>query len=143
MKNLESILGNDEYLEEGKSFIRLFNEYKTHGSLCIGFDFDGTVYDYHGSGASYERVRQLLRNLKSIGCKLVCWTAHSDLKFVEEFCINNNIPCDDINSGGITLDWNSVKPFFSALLDDRAGLPHVYSDLKLLYDTVKYEELQK
>ena len=119
----------DEYLEEGKSGNRLINEYSKYGSLTIGFDFDGTVYDYHNTGASYEQVRQLLRDLKEINCVLVCWTAQKDLEFVEQFLKDNNIPFDGINTDGINLGWSSRKPFFSALLDDRAGLKQVYDDL--------------
>lgn len=119
----------DEYLEEGKSRTRLINEYKKYGSLVVGFDFDGTVFDYHQTGASYENVRQLLRDLKEIGCKLICWTAQSDLEFVMNFLNENNIPFDGINTNGIPLNWESRKPFFSALLDDRAGLIQVYEEL--------------
>jgi hydroxymethylpyrimidine pyrophosphatase-like HAD family hydrolase len=116
---------------------RLMDEYGKYGSLCIGFDFDGTVYDYHGTGASYEQVRQLLRDLKQLNCKLICWTANNDLNFVEQFLITNNIPFDGINTDGISLGWESRKPFFSALLDDRAGLKQVYDDLKVLVETYK------
>lgn len=119
----------DEYLEEGKSRTRLINEYKKYGSLVVGFDFDGTVYDYQQTGASHENVRQLLRDLKEIGCKLICWTAQSDLVFVMNFLNENNIPFDGINTNGIPLNWESRKPFFSALLDDRAGLIQVYEEL--------------
>lgn len=134
--NLEVVV-NDEYLEEGKSGDRLLNEYRKYGSLTIGFDFDGTVYDYHGTGASYEQVKQLLRNLKEINCKLICWTAQKDLEFVEQFLKDNNIPFDGINTDGINLGWSSRKPFFSALLDDRAGLLQVYEELSFLVYEIK------
>lgn len=124
----------DEYLVSGKSGERLIQEYEKYGSLTIGFDFDGTIYDYHGTGASYEQVRELLRDLKKIGCTLICWTAQSDLGFVEQFLKDNNIPCDGINTDGINLGWSSRKPFFSALLDDRAGLIQVFEDLRGVVD---------
>jgi hypothetical protein len=127
----------DEFLVAGKSAERLLNEYGRYGSLTIGFDFDGTVYDYHGTGTTYEQIRQLLRDLKEIGCKLVCWTAQKDLSFVETFLNENNIPCDGINTDGIPLGWDSRKPFFSALLDDRAGLIQVYEDLSLVVEFTK------
>jgi hypothetical protein len=119
----------DEYLKPESSYDRLQAEYNKYGSLWIGYDFDNTVYDFHKIGASYEMVRQLLRDLRSIGCKLTCWTAQKDLAFVEAFLKENNIPFDDINGDGISLGWPSRKPFFSALLDDRAGLERVYWDL--------------
>jgi hypothetical protein len=126
----------DEYLIPNSSFLRLYNEYKKYGSLVVGFDFDGTVHDYHKTGTSHEKVRQLLRDLKLIGCKLVCWTAYPDLEYVANFCKENNIPYDDINKGGIPLGWESAKPFFSVLLDDRAGLQQVYQELTLLINLI-------
>jgi hypothetical protein len=128
-ENITYKVMEDEFLQEGKSGTRLINEYEKYGSLTIGFDFDGTVYDYHETGATYEQVRQLLRDLKKINCKLICWTAQKDLPFVELFLNANNIPFDGINTNGIDLGWDSRKPFFSALLDDRAGLLQVYEEL--------------
>lgn len=131
---------DDQYLKGGVSFKRLYDEYQKHGSLVIGFDFDGTVHDYHNVGASHEQVRQLLRDLKGIGCKCVCWTAYRDHKYVKKFCEDNNIPCDGINTDGIPLPWECRKPFFSALLDDRAGLLQVYRELSALCTLVKPTE---
>lgn len=125
----------DEFLEIDKSYERLLFEYKKYGSLVIGFDFDGTVHDYHKTGATYNQVIKLLRDLKSIGCKLVCWTAYENLDYVNNFLYEHKIPFDGINEGGIALPWSSKKLFFSALLDDRAGLIQVYEDLTRL---VKY-----
>jgi hypothetical protein len=126
---MDKIIYGDEFLEDGKSGARLIAEYEKYGSLVIGVDFDGTLYDYHGTGATYEQVRQLLRDLKEIGCKIICWTAQNDLDFVDRFLKENKIPCDGINIDGINLGWESRKPFFSALLDDRAGLIQVYGEL--------------
>lgn len=130
----------DEFLKSNATFIRLYDEYKKYGKLYIGFDFDGTIYDYHQKGHTYEMTIQLLRDLKAIGCKLICWTAQKDLAFVQQYCKNNNIPCDAINLGGIPLEWESRKLFFSALLDDRAGLKQVYDELSLLVYLIKKEK---
>jgi hydroxymethylpyrimidine pyrophosphatase-like HAD family hydrolase len=129
----------DEYLVPGKSGQRLIDEYIKYGSLCIGVDFDGTLYDYHGTGATYDQVIDLVRKLKSIGCKIICWTAQKDLQFVQDFLNDNDIPWDGINSNGIDLGWESRKPFFSALLDDRAGLLQVYQELSDVVSYKKYE----
>ena len=127
----------DEYLKPNSSFLRLLNEYSEYGSLIIGVDFDNTLYDYHKKGENYEMVRQLVRDLKEIGCQIIIWTASNDLQFVEQFCRENNIPNDGINIQGIKLGWESRKPFFSALLDDRAGLQQVYQELNLLTKIVR------
>jgi len=132
--NMENV---DEYLETGKSLRRLIDEYTKYGSLCIGYDFDGTVYDYHQTGAKYDQVIDLLQDLKVMNCKLICWTAQNDLEFVEKFLTENSIPFDGINTDGINLGWESRKPFFSALLDDRAGLKQVYEDLRMLVTLFK------
>lgn len=119
----------DPYLIPSASINRLFKEWEKYGSLTIGFDFDGTVHDYHKVGDNHDRVIKLLRDLKDVGCKLVCWTAHPDLAYVHKYLTDNNIPFDGLNEGGIGLAWESKKPFFSALLDDRAGLLQVYNEL--------------
>lgn len=129
----------DQYLNDFSSFERLLTEYKIYGSLTIGVDFDGTIHDYHKTGESYEMVRQLVRDLKSINCKIIIWTAYKDLDFVVQFCKENDIPQDGVNVNGISLPWESRKPFFSALLDDRAGLMQVYNELNELYQTIKNE----
>ena len=128
----------DEFLKPNANFLRLVEDWEKYGILTIGFDFDGTVHDYHKKGHTYNMVIELLRELKSIGCHLVCWTAYKDIEvYVPQFLTENNIPFDEINSKGIALPWESKKPFFSALLDDRAGLESTYRDLSLLVWYVK------
>lgn len=127
----------DKYLRPGETFKRLLKEYQEHGSLWVGCDFDSTIHDYHKEGESYSDIKQLLRDLKSIGCKIIIWTAYKDLVFVKQYCEDNNLPCDGINTDGIPLPWYSRKPFFSVLIDDRAGLPSVYEDLTQLIKTIK------
>ena len=79
----------DEFLKEGASYERLLTEYRKYGSLTIGFDFDGTVHDYHKTGATYESVKKLLRDLSKIGCKLICWTAYHNLDYVNNFLVEH------------------------------------------------------
>lgn len=122
----------DEYLKPNASFIRMINEYKKHKSLVIGYDFDGTIHDFHKKGETYNQVCDLLEELKFIGCKLICWTAYKDHNYVLEYCKKYHIPCDGINTNGIPLPWESRKPFFNYLLDDRAGLKQQFNELSLL-----------
>ena len=130
----------DEFLNHGPSIKRLHEEYKKHGTLCIGFDFDGTVHDFHKKGVIYPKMIQLLRDLKSIGCTLICWTAYKEHTYVQGYLIANDIPYDGINTDGIKLPWETRKPFFNALLDDRAGLIQVYYELDTLVQNVKAEK---
>lgn len=127
----------DQFLVPNSNLIRLISEYKKYGSLTVAYDFDQTVHDYHKTGENYDMVRQLIRDLKGIGCKVVCWTAYKDLDYVANHLNEINVPFDGINEGGIPLPWESKKPFFSALLDDRAGLESMYRDLNFLVQFVK------
>lgn len=131
---------NDPYLGTDTAFYRLYKEYKKHGSLCIGFDFDGTVHDFHGTGASYPAMEELLRDLKEINCRLICWSCYRDHAYISKYLTDNNIPFDGINTDGIHLPWETRKPFFSALLDDRAGLRQVYWQLRSLVWSIKSEK---
>jgi hypothetical protein len=133
----------DEFLAPNSNFIRLVGDWEKYGSITVGFDFDGTVHDYHKKGHTYHMTRQLLKELKEIGCSLICWTAYENLAYVHAYLQTHDIPYDSVNEGGIPLPWKTVKPFFSALLDDRAGLESAYRDLSLLVWYVKKHNLQK
>src|SRR5882762_13014 len=83
----------DPHLAENVAFERLEREYYKHGNLTIWYDFDSTVHNYHKvPGATHERVIALLRDLRSIGCKCVCWTCYPDLTYVLEYCKIHDIP---------------------------------------------------
>ena len=124
----------DEYLIEGASYERLEREYEKHQNLVVGVDFDSTIHDYHKKGHTYDLVKQLLRDLKKLNCTIICWTAYEKHDYVREFFESNNLPLDGINTDGIKLPWETRKPFFNVLIDDRAGLKSVYEDLRKLAD---------
>lgn len=133
----------DEYLKPNTAVARLIHEYTKYGSLVIAFDFDGTVHDYHNEGHSHEMVRQLIRDLRAdLNVTLVCWTAYKDLNYVANFLNTNHIPFDYINEGGINLGYESKKPFFSILLDDRCGLNEAYTQLKELLTVINYRKTE-
>lgn len=133
----------DKYLIPEEAYKRLYGEYKKHGSLVIGVDFDGTIHDYHKEGYEYNNCKELLRSLKDIGCKIICWTAYKDHDYVEEYFKKNDLPLDGINCDGVELPYSTRKPFFNALLDDRAGIRDVYGDLSRLVNDIKYEKENK
>jgi hypothetical protein len=131
----------DRYLREQESYLRLVREYEKHGGLVIGFDFDDTVHDYHNGGKDkYPKLITLLRDLKKIGCTLICWTAHMNHDYVNNYLYEHKIPFDGINTDGVKLDWETRKPFFNALLDDRAGLAQVYEELTALVEYIKHKK---
>lgn len=127
----------DEYLKCGASYLRLKAEYEKHKSLVIGVDFDGTLYDFHKKGHTYDMVIKLVKDLKSIGCKIVIWTAQADHELVKAYLKDRDIPYDGINTDGVPLGYTTRKSFFNALLDDRCGLEQVYEELTLLVNSIK------
>jgi hypothetical protein len=102
---------------------RLVREHKQHGSFIVAFDFDNTVYDYHKQGLDMTRVYSVIRKAKLKGLELMCFTANEDHEFVSKFC-KENLGIEDVAINQSSLDYlfNSRKPFYSILLDDRAGL---------------------
>ena len=127
----------DFYLNPENTTNRLLEEYKTHNSLVIAFDFDDTVYDFHKKGRIYNDVIVLLRELKTINCYLICWTGQENLKFVSEYLIENEIPFDSINENPPFNKSTSRKIYANAFLDDRAGLLQTFNDLKTIINLIK------
>jgi hypothetical protein len=127
----------DEYLKPNASFLRLLHEYNQYKSLVIAYDLDNTLYDFHKKGETYTMVMDLLKELKSIGCYMICFTANSDKDFVLKYLTDNEIPFDAINENPPFFKCEERKIYFNALLDDRAGLQQVYNELHLLTTIIK------
>ena len=122
----------DYYLQPEHSSQRLLEEYRHYQSLVVAFDFDDTVYDFHQKGRQYSEVIQLLRDLKKIGCHLICWTGQQDLHFVASYLNTNAIPFDIINENPPFHQSDSRKIYANAYLDDRAGLRQVFEELRIV-----------
>jgi len=127
----------DEYLKHNASFLRLLKEYNEHKSLVVAFDFDNTVYDFHKKGSTYYDVILLLQELKFVGCYLICFTANPNKHFIIDYLLKNKIPFDSINENPPFFKSDERKIYFNALLDDRAGLSQVYTELNLLLTLIK------
>lgn len=127
----------DPYLKPTVNFERLLKEYHQYNGLVVAYDFDGTVYDYHNAGESYDAVIGLLRDLKDIGCELICFTAREEDHFVREYLEDNQIPFDRINENPGFFSCSARKIYYNAYLDDRAGLIQVFSELSMLVTRIK------
>lgn len=114
---------------------RLIKEYKTHGKLVVGFDFDNTVFDVHNNGCNYSDIINLLRECKKLGFLLCLYTSEPDEDWLEwkiQYCGHFGIEPDYINDSPLLP--GTKKPFFNILLDDRAGLESAYIILKTVVD---------
>lgn len=125
------------YLNDRKAIDRLKREYKEHKNLVIGFDFDSTIFDYHKEGLELQPVIDLLKRCSDLNFTMCMFSLSQEegkgtLKAWH--CSKLlGIKVDHINCspllGGQDPHWGS-KPFFSILLDDRAGLSASYNILK-------------
>jgi hydroxymethylpyrimidine pyrophosphatase-like HAD family hydrolase len=131
----------DFYLNPENSANRLVDEYNKYGTLVIAFDFDDTVFDFHKKGRIYGDVIQLLQELKSINCYLICWTGNEDSEMVLSYLKANKIPFDALNENPPFYNSASKKVYANAYLDDRAGLKQVFEELKNVILTVKSKNI--
>lgn len=117
---------------------RLKKELGEYGKLVVGFDFDNTIFDTHARGGDYSNVINLLRRCKDLGFDLCLYTAELREDWLDwklKFCELQGIRPDYVNES--PLIPGTKKPFFSILLDDRAGLESAFWTLK---HVVEYAE---
>lgn len=127
----------DFYLNKEHTYQRLLREYRQYNSLVVAFDFDNTVYDFHGKGWQFPKLIQLLKELKKIGCYLIIFTANEDEELIKQHCQKHQIPYDAINENPPFYQSTARKIYFNILLDDRAGLKESYVHLTKLIEEVK------
>ena len=132
----------DKYLKLNSAYERLWAEYNKYGSLIVAVDFDDTLYDFHGTGESYDMVQQLVRDLHSIGCKIIIWSGSENVNDMDKYLTKNSIPWDLINenlliNGNWASGKDSRKVYANVYIDDRSGLEQVYNDLTKLVRNVR------
>ena len=121
---------NHPYFNKG-AIDKLYADYLKYGTLYIAFDFDNTIWNFNKYNANYEDnpdavfwdIVNLLKKCKEHGMKLILWTScpipWDELK-KNQLCKAWGIEPDYLNCS--PLSPGAVKPHFSLLLDDKAGL---------------------
>jgi hypothetical protein len=136
----------DPYLDPDRALKRLEKDYFKHPDLIVAVDFDSTIFDLHKLGVEFTLVRNLIRECKEVGFKIVIYTASSAhrYEFVRQFCKENNIPIDGLNedisdrqSVFPERDYSTSKIYYNIFLCDRAGLESAYKTLRKLVDNIK------
>lgn len=122
----------NSYLNDRLAIERLKREYKEHGNLIIGMDFDGTLFDYHKEELELKPVIDLLKKCSDLGFIMCLYTVVDRLDYKEQYINDLGIKCHFINESPIN-DIRSneydYKPYFNILLDDRTGLSASYNIL--------------
>lgn len=138
---MSTILYKHPYADADVCAQRLFNNYKEHGKLIIAFDFDNTIFDYHNTGGDFSEVISLLHKCKMYNFTMVLFTSNEGnrLEFCKKFCAEHDIRIDYVNESPI---MPTRKPFYSLLLDDRAGLGCAMKTLdkliNIINDNIKF-----
>ena len=138
----------DRYLDDKECIDRLMNEWRTHGSIILCYDYDNCVFDFHNRGDKFDKVIALIRKAKELGCTVIVFTSCDESRFeeIKKYLRDNNIPFDGINENAKTIPYTGRKLYYNILLDDRAGLSASYAQLKevlLLIELNKKADLIK
>lgn len=110
------------YLDHDTCVARLLDWHARFGRIIVAYDFDNTVYDYHGRGHDYGEVIELIRRAKrEAGVYLIVFTGNENTRFVRTFLAEHDIPYDAINEQA-PFAAPARKIYYNLLLDDAAGL---------------------
>ena len=126
------------YLNPLEALNRLRNEWAKYGSIIVAFDVDSTVLPFHQSEYKddYEPIRQLLRDLKLLGCTLIAFTAAEEGRWdkIKEQLDTIKVPYDYFNESPETIPHivKMGKVYANAYLDDRGGMYELFMMLTIL-----------
>jgi hypothetical protein len=135
------------YLNPLNALNRLREEWNKHNGLIVAVDFDSTLKahkDHEVSDAVIwvnVKIANLVRDLHSLGCTIVIWTAAKEARHneIKEWLEYNRIPYHYFNEDVIGIKYQTRKLYANVFLDDRAGLYEVYTMLTQLVTEKKLE----
>lgn len=128
------------YLITENRVAKLLLQYKEHGSLVIGIDFDFTLYS-SVTKEYYTGISDLVIEAQQLNCKLCLWTANTErLNKIQSKCREHGLVFDYINESPINLGETTVKPHFNLLLDDTSGLQQTVEVLQQTIKEIKNEK---
>lgn len=133
----------DWYLSEEHCYERLKSEYKEHGKLIFCVDFDDTLYDYHGTGKSFDQLIDLLHRWEDYS-EIIILTGNGEEEYpkIKKYLEENHIKYKGINCQS-SVPVTGRKVYGNVYIDDRGGLPFVYKMLDTLIKEIEQENLDR
>ncbi len=129
---------------------RLVEEWKQHGKIIIGVDYDDTIslYRQDFNKSDVYRTIDLLKHVFLTGAYIVVFTACNVDRYedIQKHCEEMQIPISAINKTPVDLPYgkNGAKIYANIFLDDRAGLNEALNILETaLYQYRAFLELKK
>ena len=127
----------NKYTDTMPRVVKLLSQYKEHGSLVLGVDFDFTLWDGIDK-VYYTDISDIIIQAQTLNFKVCLWTANvKRLNRIQDKCAEHGLVFDYINESPIDLGENTVKPHFNLLLDDTAGLGQALAVLIELIKRIK------
>ena len=126
----------DRFTIKEEAYNRLKQDYLTHGSLFVAFDFDDTIFPYTNKEDTFFEVQELLRRCNKLKFTLILFTAREGiaLNFAKRHCERVDIKYDYVNENPI---MDTRKPYWNILLDDKAGLDSAFDMLNTLVKEIE------
>ena len=111
---------------------RLAKEWRKHGHIIIGVDFDNTISPYPTllNTEDMERAIKILLKCQEVGCYIVIHTATTKERYpyILEYCAKIGLKVETINETpaflNIIFGKAGSKPYCNIFIDDRACLPY-------------------
>jgi len=132
----------EKHPESVKYLNRLINEWRQHGKIIIGIDFDGTISPYHTleNEDDIKRVISILKIAREIGAYNVIFTACNPDRFeyIQDYCDSIGLIIDSINQNPIDIPYGkNGKIYANIFIDDRAGLNEALNILEMAMYTIR------
>lgn len=125
---------------------RLYEEFQEHGNISVAFDFDNTIYDFHNTKLSHIIDCIDLLRKSVLLFDVTIWTCSDTDRhaFIVDYLTRRNVCHNFLINDQLDkykeLNNHSRKPFFSLLLDDRAGLEHSMRVLNSLINKINQQQ---
>ena len=117
---------------------RLLSDLDNHGSLIVAVDFDNTLVDFHSQGLTFDRAVDCIKRCIDADFQMFVFTANNDHDYVtsvwRELFGRDSV---EINKSPLDNHFESRKPYYSILLDDRAGLDSALGQLEFVLDEME------
>ncbi len=133
----------DPYLNQHRCVQRLLKEWRKHGRLIVAVDFDDSVWPFHDTNHTHDKVIALVKECSDLGCLIVIYTASDPSRYpmMRAFLEGRGIKVASVNENPIELPFGRWgKIYYNAFLDDRAGLASAYEQLRQVVYLVKREK---
>jgi MoaA/NifB/PqqE/SkfB family radical SAM enzyme len=118
---------------------RLLQEWRMHGKIIIGVDFDDTIsawkFKSEDDLITISKTIELIKMAKTVGAYVVIFTACKPDRNpeIQEYCEKVKLPIDTINVTPFEIPegyGKNGKIYANIFLDDRAGLTEALETLQ-------------